>query len=184
MSGRSGDSCLSFAPLTRFKKGLLFFLLSRSYQALLNDDQLKHQEELIDDWKEFDEAAFQNPKTIGRCVFVTLLGREAIGFGSHNPRRWPETGIVGHNCILPGFRGHGYGRAQIRETIERLRKQKFIKAGASTGDHPFFLPAQKMYLSCGFREAGRFRKPDMDFSEINYERYLCPKDEDGNIPGS
>jgi RimJ/RimL family protein N-acetyltransferase len=172
MSNPSVNSNLSFAKLSGFKNGLIFALLSKSYFDLLNKYKLKHKKDMIDNWKKFDEAAFNNLNTIGKCVFVTSLGKKVIGFGSYDPRQWPEIGVIGHNCILPEFRGHGYGIAQIIETIKRFRKKKYKKARASTGDHPFFLASQKMYLSCGFKETRRFKKEGTDFSEIEYELYL------------
>jgi RimJ/RimL family protein N-acetyltransferase len=173
MGNQSGNSNLSFAKLSSSQKGLIFALLSRSHFDLLNKYKLEHKKNMIDNWKKFDEVAFDNLNTIGKCVFITSLGNKVIGFGSYDPRQWPEIGLIGHNCILPEFRGHGYGRAQIIEIIRRFRKKKYKKARVSTGDQPFFLASQKMYLSCGFRETGRFKKVGTDFSEIEYELYLC-----------
>ncbi len=48
----------------------------------------------------------------------------------------------------------GYGKQQIQKvpSIFRSKGTKLIKVG--TDSHPFFIPAQKIYLSCGFKEVG------------------------------
>lgn len=163
---------LIFVPLSGFQKGIVFDLLLRSYFGLLKKYKLKHRENLIDNWKKFDKDAFNNLNTIGKCVFITTIDNTIIGFGSFDPRQWPEVGIIGHNCILPEYRNQGYGRKQIQEIIKRFQENKFKSAKVSTGDHPFFLSSQKMYLSCGFKETGRIKKEDADFSQIEYELSL------------
>jgi GNAT superfamily N-acetyltransferase len=160
---------LSYAAVAGSQKGLIFLLLKKSYSGLLDEPEVKHKKDMIAAWRAFDRAATSKPETIGRCVFVTLLGTNIIGFGSYDPRQWPEVGIIGHNCILPEFRGRGWGRAQLREILERLKERGFKKAKASTGDHPFFRAAQKVYLSCGFKETGRSQKAGAGFAEIEYE---------------
>jgi hypothetical protein len=35
---------------------------------------------------------------------------------------------------------------------KRLREIKFTELKVVTGDHEFFVPAQKMYLACGFQK--------------------------------
>ena len=77
-----------------------------------------------------------------------------IGFASWDPRAHP-CGIIGHNCVLPEFRGKGYGTAQIREVLRILKGSGFRKVVATTGAHEFFKPAQKMYEASGFEELGR-----------------------------
>lgn len=172
MGRPSRNPYLSFANLLSCQKGLIFALLSKSYFDLLDKYQFEHKKDMIDDWRKFDEVAFHNLETIGKCVFVTFLGKKLIGLGSYDPRQWPEVGIIGHNCILPEFRGHGCGSAQMLEIIERLKKKKYKMARASTGDHPFFQAAQRMYLSCGFKETRRFKKAGTGFFEIEYELYI------------
>ena len=41
------------------------------------------------------------------------VGGRIAGFGSWDPRQAPDYGIIGHNCVLPEFRGEGLGKQQI-----------------------------------------------------------------------
>jgi hypothetical protein len=50
-----------------------------------------------------------------------------------------------------------------------------MKASVSTGDHRFYIPAQRMYLACGFREIRRnveWIRPNPHFKMIEYEKEL------------
>ena len=43
----------------------------------------------------------------------------------------------------------------------------------TTGEHKFFLPAQKMYVSCGFKETRRFfGDTDLSFREIEFTKKI------------
>ena len=101
-------------------------------------------------WERFDRDVYEDPDSIGECTFLSWLDEKLIGFASYDPRQWPSIGIIGHNGILPEFQGLGFGKQQIAEILRRFRKMGFKRAKVSTLDHPFFVPAQKMYLSCGF----------------------------------
>jgi len=65
----------------------------------------------------------------------------------------------------------GFGKQQIFEILNRFRSMGIQKAKVSTCSHPFFVPAQRMYISCGFIEIGR-RPWDGNTSQyiIEYER--------------
>ena len=80
---------------------------------------------------------------------------------------------IGHNCVLPEFQRRGFGKRQVLEVLRRLQEKGVRKACVSTGEDPFFLPAQRMYLACGFREVER-RKDGRDprFGSIFYGRDL------------
>lgn len=46
-------------------------------------------------------------------------------------------------------------------------------ARVSTSDHPFFVPAQRMYAACGFREVRRIRwDRDPGLRMIEYEKEI------------
>jgi len=97
------------------------------------------------------------------------LAASPIGFASWDPRAYPAYGIIGHNCILPAFQGQGYGTAQVRRALDILRARGFEQARVTTGDHPFFRPAQRIYAACGFRETGRgYRDPRAALNMIDY----------------
>ena len=165
---------LTFTSITQHKRGILASLLVRSYAAIPETDPQFWDEERSK-WHRFDREAFDNPDTVGKCVFVTCLDGRPIGFGSFDPRPAPELGRIGHNCILPEFRGRGFGKNQIDEILRRLSRLGVRKAAVSTGDHPFFLPARKMYEACGFRETGwHMPDPNPGFGIIEYEREMQP----------
>ena len=163
---------LAFTPITQHKAGIIASLLLQSYAEILSAEQQYWQQE-EDNWLQFDREVFENPDLIGRCVFITSWEDIAIGLGSFDPRPKPEFGIIGHNCIVPQFRGHGYGKQQILEILDRLRGLEIKGAIASTSEHPFFLPAQSMYLSCGFEESKRYiGGPDPRYRLIEYSKNL------------
>ena len=165
---------LAFESPANHGRGTIARLLRLSYAAAFptNPSYWKEEEEK---WVEFDRDVFDDPDTLGRCAFVSMLEDIVVGFGSFDPRRGPEFGVVGHNCILPDYRRRGFATRQIEEICARLRSMGIGKALVSTGDHPFFVPAQKMYLSCGFKETGRKiggGNSDPPFRLIEYEKKL------------
>jgi GNAT superfamily N-acetyltransferase len=163
---------LRFTSPPEYKRGIIADVLKESYRELvLSNPGLWGQEETK--WDEFDKEIFEYPDSIGHCVFLTLLGEQIVGFGSYDPRHRPDFGIVGHNCILPEFRGRGHGKQQLLEILRRLQSLGIKSAKASTGSRAFFIPARRMYLSCGFLEVGR--KPwhvDPSQDLIEYEKRI------------
>jgi GNAT superfamily N-acetyltransferase len=163
---------LTFDSITQQDTGTIAALLMESYEELLSTSQLFWQAQR-DSWVKFDAEVFDNLTTIGQCVFLTRLNAEIIGFSSFDPRRGPLFGIIGHNCILPRFRGQGFGKHQIRETLRRLKMRSIRKAIVSTTEHPFFIPAQRMYLACGFQETKRYPgEPQLGYQNIEYKMVL------------
>jgi GNAT superfamily N-acetyltransferase len=152
------------------KPGILASMLKRCYAKLVTSDPglwLPEQR----GWDEFDSDVFENPRTIGACVFLSWFGNQVVGIGSYDPRQKPESGIIGHNCILPEFQGKGFGKQQIQEILRIFEDMGIRRAKASTNDEPFFIPAQRMYEACGFREVRRVpwdRKPSIEL--IEYEK--------------
>ena len=144
------NSIITFTHFRGHQPGLIFDMLIKSYAsypALVTIEK--------ESWQEYDSSIFSNLDTIGKCGFVSYLEDKPIGFASWDPSNHPNFVIIGHNCILPDYRERGFGRLQILEMLRRFKNMKFKKVKASTGSVSFFLPAQKMYLSCGFFETGR-----------------------------
>mgnify|MGYP003592986894 CR=1 FL=1 len=164
---------LRFTSPHEQQPGAIASLLKRSYANLAESDPKRWAPEIMK-WEDFDAEVFQHPDTIGSCVFLSWFGDQLVGFGSYDPRQQPAFGVVGHNCILPEFRGRGFGEEQILEILRRLQSRGIRKAKVSTGAHPFFVPAQRMYIACGFRETRRVPS-DIDPSEsvIEYEMELA-----------
>lgn len=157
---------LTFNEITQHKSGIICDLLSASYAQILNQN-------LQDQFRQFDRDVFENPDTVGACTFITTLDSELTGMASFDPRQAPELGIIGHNCILPGHQRNGYGKQQILEIIRRLKIRDIKRATVTTLENPFFIPAHRMYLSCGFTELKTERKnPNDTYKTIYYEMKL------------
>ena len=154
---------LKFTHITQYEAGIVFSLLSQSFGELWNG-------ELEEKIRQFDKDVFENPDTIGACAFILTLNGKPVGMASWDPRQGPELGIIGYNCILPEYQGRGFGKAQIKEIFKRLKEQGFKKVIVTTGAHPFFEPADNMYLACGFKEIRRYsERRDPRYGSIDYE---------------
>jgi GNAT superfamily N-acetyltransferase len=111
----------------------------------------------IEGFSTIDEQVAEHPEWIGKYVFFTLADGNPVGFVSFDPRKKPVAEI-GHNCIIPAYRGRGLGTKQMKQAIEEIKKQGFTKVTVSTGASKYFLPAVAMYKSCGFGESSFFEK--------------------------
>jgi len=162
---------ITFTSVTGEKEGTVAGMLRRSYAELLATDPIWQSERA--NWEQYDKNIFDNPETVGFSIFLTRVDGDIVGFASWDPRQSPEYGIIGHNCVLPEFRGRGLGKIQIAEVLRRLQVLGIRNARVSTNEHPFFLPAQRMYAACGFREVRRqtwVRNPNTTM--IEYELVL------------
>ena len=154
---------LKFKPVAKYEKGIVFSLLLQSWKELWND-------KIENRVKQYEREIFKHPNTVGACVFISTLNDKPIGMASWEPIQGDDFGIIGYNCILPEYRGKGFGRAQIKEILKRLWNQGYKKVLVKTGDHPFFAAADKMYLACGFHEIRRNESSsDPRYGSIEYE---------------
>jgi len=163
---------LRFTPPFERGPGVVAWLLKRSYAKLVATDQHNWESE-IEKWEQADRSVFENPGTVGACTFLSWAEADLVGFFCFDPRLRPAYGVIGHNCILPEFQGQGFGKQQIHEIIRRFNVMGIKAAKVSTNDHPFFTPAQRMYIACGFREVKRVpwdRDPKQNM--IHYEMEL------------
>ncbi len=145
---------LRFGPLDAEPPGALVLLLEAAYAPLLAGDSPIWNEERAK-WRQFDTEAFEHFDTVGRCVVLTWLGEDLVGFASYDPRLGPEVGIIGHHCVTPYFQRQGIGAAQVQEFLRRLGAMGIGRAWATTLDIPFFEAARRTYARCGFAETGR-----------------------------
>ena len=152
---------LIFNQITEYEPGIIYRLLSTCYAGILDG-------ELTEQFRQFDRDVFENTEIVGACTFITILNSDIIGMASYDPRQAPMLGIIGHNCILPEHQKKGYGKQQILEVIRRLRSRAVVHAVVATSEHPFFEPARKMYLSCGFTELERKLKHSNDLYKTIY----------------
>jgi GNAT superfamily N-acetyltransferase len=136
------------SPLAK-NPGTIAAILKACYASLISSDPEFWGNE-AEGWDRFDAHVYEDAASIGECTFLSWHGSELVGFASYDPRQWPALGIIGHNGILPEFQRRGFGKQQIAEILQRFRKIGFKIAKVSTLGHPFFIPAQKMYLGCGF----------------------------------
>lgn len=106
-------------------------------------------------------------------MFLSWSDDILVGFGSYDPRQKPEFGIVGHNCVLPEFRGRGFGKHQILEILRRFLSEGIRTARTSTLAGAWHIPARRMYTACGFQETGRHPwDGDPSQTVVEYEKRL------------
>ena len=80
---------------------------------------------------------------------------------------------IGHNCIIENFKGLGKGKEQLLLGLETIAHMKPSKIIVKTGNIEFFNPAQKMYMSVGFKMKSIIEKEDRVVPEvIEYELLL------------
>lgn len=156
---------MNYLSVHNSKRGTVFDLLYRAFEPLINP-------ELEAKLRRYDEEIFDNPDTVGACVFLTQHENGLIGMSSWDPRQSPKA-IVGYNCIVPEFQGSGFGKLQLLELLNRLALGGFTEVVVTTGDHPFYLPSQKMYTRCGFQEVRRNTvSNDPRYGSIDYHLIL------------
>ena len=148
LSGR-----IDFKTIDNFKPGLIQLILKNSYSKF-TDCFPNAKEIFYKQWEEEDNDAFNNPNTIGKYLFFTCLKDVPIGYCSWDEREKP-VGIIGQNCILPEYQGQGYGMKQIELIINIFKDKKFGEIRVVTGEHEFFIPAQRIYTQCGFKKRQR-----------------------------
>jgi GNAT superfamily N-acetyltransferase len=144
---------LEFKSLLNYPKGTLKSILIEAYSPF-HERYPEYSEENLKSFHECDTFFYENPKIGENCSFVSEYEGVIAGMCCWDPRENPIA-IIGHNCILPIFRGKGLGTYQMKMTLEHLKDKGFTKAKVSTGVMDFFIPAQKMYESVGFKELSR-----------------------------
>ena len=151
------------------RPGIVARLLNQSYAELVEAEPEVWGPERAR-WEQTDRDVFGHPDSVGACTFLSWTGADPVGLYSFDPRPLPEYGVIGHNCILPDFRGRGFGGQQIREALRQLTTRGAVLAKVTTHEHPFFIPAQRMYEACGFQEVSRTPwERDPGQSLIHYE---------------
>jgi GNAT superfamily N-acetyltransferase len=165
---------LVFKSLLDYPKGTLELILTEAYSSF-HKQYPECGEENLKKFKECDSFFYENPQIGENCSFVSEYEGILAGMGCWDPRENPIV-IIGHNCILPKLRGKGLGSDQMKMMLNHLKDKGFTKAKVSTGMMDFFIPAQKMYESVGFKEVSRDNPDDSNkivlHNNVYYEMEL------------
>ena len=143
---------IDYKGIADFKPGLIEKILKTCYRQLIEFFP-NEKDRFYRQWENEDKEAFINQDTIGNSILFTCIDNNPIGYFSWDNRQYP-VGLVGQNCILPEFQGQGYGKRQIEYIVKIFQDRGYKEIKAITGDHKFFISAQKMYISCEFQEIG------------------------------
>ncbi|MEN8127410.1 MAG: GNAT family N-acetyltransferase [Planctomycetota bacterium] len=156
---------MEYLTIENFEKGVVFDLLFRAFEPLMNP-------EFKNKLRRYDQEIFDNLKTVGASLFLTQYDGKLVGMASWDPRQFPRA-IIGYNCIVPGFQHIGFGKLQLLELLNRLTRGGFTEAVVTTGEHPFFVPSQKMYSSCGFQKVRHYNEGrDPRYGSTDYHLVL------------
>lgn len=159
---------IEFKKISEFPKGTLYNQLIDAYS--FNSNCKKCWDSM---WKEYDEFFYSNLASIVDLYgFVTVVDGVPVGHISWDPRNRPEYVSIGHNCILTRYKGNGYGKVQLQEAINRIKKYDIKKIFVTTNE--MLLPAQKNYESVGFVRVRNRANHETPFSGdyIDYEIIL------------
>ncbi|ADL52962.1 GNAT family N-acetyltransferase [Clostridium cellulovorans] len=134
---------IEFKKVSDFNRGILFQLLKDAYSF-----DCRYEQSWYSNWQDCDNFFFDNLQIADKCGFITTLNDEAIGFVVWDPRNMPEYAEIGHNCIVPKYKGNGYGKIQLQEAVNRIIQNDVRKIIVTTNDD--LISAQRMYESVGF----------------------------------
>jgi N-acetylglutamate synthase-like GNAT family acetyltransferase len=160
-----------FEKISDFDRGTLFKLLVQAYSF-----NHKWEQSLQEKWKENDNFFFDNLQVADKYAFITTLDEEPIGFAAYDPRNMPEYAIIGDNCIIPQYKGRGYGIIQLQELISRISKNDVEKIFVSTNFD--LIPAQRMYEHVGFIKLDQSILEPWQIEQncdVYYSMVVCPK---------
>lgn len=156
---------LEFKKITEFPRGTLAALLRDGYS--FEPQFARYWQE---QWQEFDDFFYDNPRIAEKYGFITTLNGEPIGLVSWDPRALPEYAEVGHNCIATKYKGNGYGKRQMREAVNRILSQGAKKIIVWTNER--LVAAQRTYESVGFKFVRKTAEPicpQLAGQRIHYE---------------
>lgn len=159
-----GVKMINFKKISLFPKGTLCDQLVDAYSF-----DNRFSKNFLISWKDYDDFFYSNLGIADKCGFVTLVDGVPVGHITWDPRNAPDYVIIGHNCIMTKYKGKGYGKIQLQEAIRRIKKLSVKKIIVTTNE--ILIPAQKNYLSVGFKEVARRENFDMPFTSkyIDYE---------------
>lgn len=128
--------------------------VSRPQVLALLEEHLRNMHEITppDQVFAFDATKLRAPGVIFWTAWENgvLLGCAALKEIS------PTQGEVKSMRTPVNVRGRGAGRALLNHILQVSRQRGYRELLLETGSHAAFLPAQALYRSFGFREAGPF----------------------------
>lgn len=140
---------------SNYQKGLIYQLLENAYSY---DSNFK--KDFDSNWRDCDDFFYTNLNIADECGFVTTVDDTPIGFICWDPRNIPEYVELGHNCIIPQYKGLKLGKLQLQEAVRRITTKRVKVIRVTTNE--MLLPAQKNYESVGFKLK---RKRDADIGK-------------------
>ncbi len=143
---------IEFKKFSDYPRGTFYKLLKDAYSFESN-----YQKDCKDKWLEEDNFFYDNLYIADSCGFITTINNIPIGFICWDPRTIPEYIELGHNCIIEKFKGMGYGKKQLLETIRRTKNRNPKKIIVTTDE--LLVSAQKNYESVGFKFIGYRNNP-------------------------
>ena len=154
---------LIYKNLREFERGTIYNLLCEAYSF-----DKRWEEANKEKWRaEADDFFFDHLDISDKCLFISTINDKPIGVVMWDPRQLPDQVTIGHNCIIPEYKGYGYGIEQMKEAIIRIKNQGAEKILVST-NRPL-VPAQKMYESVGFKIIREEPNDEWYGDEIFYE---------------
>lgn len=155
---------LKFKKISGFDRGILYRLFLDAYSF---DD--RYRECCEQDWIEFDEFFFNNLDIADKYGFITIYGDEPIGHISWDPRHVPDYVEIGHNCIVTKYKGNGYGKRQLSEAVDRIKRYEDLKKIIVEINSNLIAP--RNYESVGFKLAQRRTNDDASAFSGDYLNY-------------
>ena len=157
---------LEFRKITDFDRGLMYDILKDAYSF-----DGRYAESWDENWRETDDFFFDNPEIAGKYGFVTCYQGQPVGFVTWDPRHRPEYVEIGHNGIRAAFKGRGFGKAQLKEALRRIREYEGLKEIRVLTNGSLVAP--RNYESAGFVLYDRKENRETPFSG-DYLYYRIP----------
>ena len=141
-----------------------------------NFDNLEVNELLI---KHFNELRSVSPEGSTHVLDIDGLKNQSIKFWS----LWEDSKLVGCGAlkflskthgefksirVADNFKNKGYGKKIINDLLSKAKVLGIQKISVETGAGKFFLPARKLFKSCGFEECEPFAHYSLDPNSCYY----------------
>ena len=152
-------------------------MILKSMKSIENNfDNLEVNELLI---KHFNELKSVSPEGSTHVLDIDGLKNQSIKFWS----LWEDTELVGCGAlkflskthgefksirVADNFKKKGYGKKIIVDLLSKAKVLGIQKISVETGAGEFFLPARKLFKSCGFEECEPFAHYSLDPNSCYY----------------